>query len=58
MVAMHTVSADIVTARREGWEYLWGWRADAQGAAAKMLIAHPTAAYMKRVYEEGCHGAG
>jgi len=43
----------ITVASKRGWELLWVRYADAEDAAAKVLVKQPVAAYVERVYEEG-----
>ena len=45
---------DITGISKKGWEYLWVRYADAEDAAAKMIVKKPIAAYVEKVYEDGC----
>lgn len=37
---------------KKGWEYMWLRYHDVKDDTAKMLIKHPCAAYVERVYDE------
>lgn len=44
---------DITGIAKKGWEYLWVRYADAEDAAAKVLVKRPAAVYVEKVYPDG-----